>query len=745
MSFHEELPLLDRKVMTTSIAVSGEPEQDKEGDDDDHRTEIVVQEDDSVSMVSSLGSYSAAMGDDTAAARQKYLVTTTSGLLKWLLRKSSAIVEHEKEGTAQHDAKKVSAAAGAGRAGGVTIPMDSADSKAQSQSLSQQEQSQQETSAPTGTRTLTSSVMGEATALAAHAASSSVPPEDFVTLFQVLELMERDLEEERAASQALREENDELVNDNHELVDHQKELESQLEQTKEERGSLGQEHQEMQEELERLQGRQLNHAWESSSNCSSLLMNQKVQDKTTQIEQRARAALNDKYMLEERLRSLQHELNQTHTAAETLLKQRNAFELKAKKLEKHMKKCSCQDPLVLMPDGQHSFGPGSFRRRRSSSCTNTPSRRMVPRCVSNTMKSISMRSTIKTSRAGQHLHSTISSGGGVSENRRMKFAASKIQHHHQPAEIAEEGNLESRLRMSWRLIKKGVGSGAEDVDNISSGEDKPHAKKSKQKQRSFSLNQSRSQDEKEDDDQFENMIDGPAAQEKDTEGSSRPTKKMFRRRNSLFFVRRTPASLLHSGDSDSHSQQEDVIEGTAGKQDTVDSIVLGLAQELGIPFDHDASDHKEALREVLVATSSAAFVVDDDVPQDGAANEKYQAAPASVEKIPSRGASKIQKSHKKKTGYARWSNEDTSGTWSPTVEEPTQTKMKQAAYSFNTNSHPNKSETQSGHGSSIDAAPSTTEKGDKTDVDETRTAESSCSTGLEYSNDHHDRGNIPLQ
>jgi ferritin-like metal-binding protein YciE len=41
-----------------------------------------------------------------------------------------------------------------------------------------------------------------------------IPQEDAVTLFQVLELMERDLEEERATSQDLREENDESVNDN---------------------------------------------------------------------------------------------------------------------------------------------------------------------------------------------------------------------------------------------------------------------------------------------------------------------------------------------------------------------------------------------------------------------------------------------------------------------------------------------------------------------------------------------------
>jgi hypothetical protein len=617
-----------------------------------------------------------------------------------------------------------------------TIQMDS---KVQSQSRSQKE-GQQATSAPTRTnqgRILKSSVvgmMGEATAQSAIS-STGVPPADVVTLFQVLELMERDLEEERATSQALREENDELVNDNHELVDHQKELESQLKQTNTELGSLGQENQEMQKELERLQGRQLDNAWGSNS---SLLVRQKVQDKTKQMQQRARATLCDTFIMEDRLRSLQQELNKTHTAAETLLKQRNEFESKTKKLQKHMKKCSCQDTLVFIPDCNSFVLPGSLGRRRPSlpdflataanterPCAgNTPARapagKMVPRCLRKMMSTGSMS---RGSRARQQYDTS----SGV---RRMKlnFDASKI--HQQPADIAspagaakfsrashrrhgspshgEEGNFESCLRNSWRLIKKRIslgagGSGVKDVGITgciilsqppiqASGEDK-HLFVSFKKSYAFGCDdqahsqdhhqqgadsmmvaslalsehgsipeKGQSQEEKKEDEQFENI--GPE-QEKDTE-RSRQTEKSLRRHGR--FARRTPASSLHSDDSQ---------QGVDGTKDTVDSIVLGLAQEMGIPCGHDATDHKEALREVLAATSAPlAF---DDFPQDSAANEKYQAAPASVRKIPSRGASNIQ-SHEKKTGYTRWSNEYTSGTWLPTDEELKQTKMKQAAY-----------------------------------------------------------------
>jgi hypothetical protein len=90
------------------------------------------------------------------------------------------------------------------------------------------------------------------------------------------------------------------------------------------------------------------------------LVRHKVEDKTTQMQQRVQAAIYDKFMLEERMRSLQHELDQTHTAAETLLNQRNGFKDKTKKLQNHMKTCSCQDPLLFLPDC-HVFGSGLSR------------------------------------------------------------------------------------------------------------------------------------------------------------------------------------------------------------------------------------------------------------------------------------------------------------------------------------------------------------------------------------------------
>jgi hypothetical protein len=658
MSCHEELLLLDPKV--TSIAISG-PE-DREGDD--HRTEIVLN-DSFDSMVSSVGSYSATMGDTAA----RHHLVTTSGLLKWLLRTSNAT-------------------------GGATIPMDS---KAQLQS---QQEGQQAISAPNGTShgtPLTSSalsIIGEATAQSALA-SSGAPPEDFVTLFQHLELMERDLEEERAASQALREENDELVNDNHELVEGQKELESQLEQTNTELGALGQENQEIQKELDLLQGRQLDIAWDST--CSRLV-DQKVEDKTTQMQQRVKAALYDKFMLEEHMRYLQQELNQTHTAAETLLKQRNEFEHKAKKLQKHMKKCSCQDPLVFMPDC-HSFGPGSFRRRRTSlpeylvaaaaaeqpcagnSRARPPAGRMVPRCLSKTMHSISMMSVNKTPRAGQQLNNTIS---GVSGNRRLIFAASKIQQ--RPAEIAspaaaasevvrashdhddpacrEEENLEPACQMrSWRRSKKqlmdpvlptSLPALSEDdlvLEKVGSQEEKEEDEKfDKIGPDEQEKEKAESQEEKEEDEKFDNIR--TCEQEKNTKKSWRRKEKAMRHYSMQF--RRTPVSSLPFGDS----HQEDVSEGS---KDIASNTVLDfLEQELGTPCGQDATDEVPDPREVLSASSTdLAF---DVFPQDATiTEEKSQAAPASVGEIVARGVSDIQ-SPEKKTGYTRWNDGCTSET-----------------------------------------------------------------------------------
>jgi hypothetical protein len=304
--------------------------------------------------------------------------------------------------------------------------------------------------------------------------SSVATTKAFVSLFQRVEDLEKELEGERAISLTLRDENDELVNDNRGLVEDQKELEGKLKEASSKSGSFQQQNEEMQIELERLQ--------EIKSTA--------VEDKTTQMQQNVQTALYNKFMMEQHMQSLRKELNQTHTAAETILNQRNEFENKNKTLQKQMKKCSCQDPLVFLPNchlGGRARGRLSLPAFLAGApdaeqpcAAGTPARAADSGGLSRSQSMIPSMTINRTSHAQQHNH--------ISARRRntMSLDAFKNQQH-QPTEIAslaaaaevmlrtshhdgppsgEEDNIEPCQRKT-SLIKRlslGGGSSAEDVD-----------------------------------------------------------------------------------------------------------------------------------------------------------------------------------------------------------------------------------------------------------------------------------------
>jgi hypothetical protein len=681
------------------MTTANDPECQEDQEGDLHRGEIVIQ-DGFVSMVSSVGSYSVVMGANVAREHQLQRrgisdhETSLSTMLSLLTSPPNVISEHE--GTNEEATDAIS---GAGTGLETVLPAGNNH----------------------GTTMVSSVAIGEAT-VRAFPVSYGGPPEAAMSLFQSLELLERDLQVERAASKALREENDELVNDNHELVEDQKDLEGQLKETINKSGSFEQQIEEMKIELERLQEMELTI---DSESCS-LLVRQKLEDKTTQMQQRVQAAWCDKFMLEQHMQSLQQELNETHTAAEILLNQRNEFEYKAKRLQKQMKKCSCQDPLVFLP-GCHLGCRARARHSLSDFLAGTAAAEQP--CAPDTparavgggrLRRLSMipAMTINTTSNAQqhHNHDEV-------RRKTMSFVASKNRKH-QPEEIAslaaaadvvlashhpgppsgEEDNIEPCQRNPTlaKLMSLGGGSDAEDLDTTSctlseileadaSGGGKPHSRTKpgwmEQLQNFMSSRQI---------DKFGSSVNQAQSQYHDRQGVD----IMLSTSLSL-----TEHSILEAGVSQGEMDEDKQCGDTRTEQEgdtkkcmppkenvmrhhssfaprnpesslhMVNSIVLDLVHLLGTPFGQDTADQEEALREVVVASSVAVMALN---------GFPFQVAPA---------ASVDESREKKETGYTRWSNEHTSGaladesmsvtdgsgidghTWFPEEEERNETKM----------------------------------------------------------------------
>jgi hypothetical protein len=445
-----------------------------------------------------------------------------------------------------------------------------------------------------------------------------------------------------------------------------------------------------------------------------------VEDKTTQMQQRVQAAIYDKLKLEERMLSLQQELDQTHTAAETLLSQRNEFEHKTKKLQKHMKTCSCQDPLLFSPHC-HVFGTGISRARARLSL---PGNLEVTAEQSSTRDRSAGNALARAAGGGQPRRLSIMQSISISmsshaKNLALADACSKKQQQH-PREIAslavaspermtfhrgpceEEDKLET-CRGNSRLIKRtssGGDSGTDDVEMTDcilsqaegSGTGKPKARTiprwREQIQNFMSLNQSGANDcgdqQVQSQEHHEKVVDNLMAaslglsehsileeadgpQEEDDEdepfddiGSAHQqedTKELARPRVKTLRRHRSFVRRTPSSSLQSVDTQQDV---DGGNINMLNNIILDLAQELGTPFGQDAADQEEALREVLVISTADLSL--DNVPQDDAAKEKSENAPVPVSEIPTGGESKNIHSREKKTGYTHWNNAHTSGT-----------------------------------------------------------------------------------
>jgi hypothetical protein len=201
----------------------------------------------------------------------------------------------------------------------------------------------------------------------------------------VLQTLRQQLEEEKTLSSYLQEENEELVHDNQALVEDNQEYEEQLATYKQTRDNLEHKAQELLLEVESLQEQLLGehhhrsggeHAKDGNGNGTnnishmystrtasnrSLSVQLKVEDLTHHIHQRLKDALYEKFLLEQRMSTLEYELDETHTAARHLSIAKDKLRHKCNQLEKHMKKCSCQEPMALLPEGSGGRGRGRGR------------------------------------------------------------------------------------------------------------------------------------------------------------------------------------------------------------------------------------------------------------------------------------------------------------------------------------------------------------------------------------------------
>jgi hypothetical protein len=179
---------------------------------------------------------------------------------------------------------------------------------------------------------------------------SPIPP-------NTVDRLRHELQSEKVKGEQVRLENEELINDNQSLVGELQNLEKELAQVQTSRDALAQKITVLQDEVEWLQARLLQEediegtgtVWGSFLNTSTLIANQ-VEDRTYQIQKHLKDALYDKFLMEQRLLKLQKELDETHTDAENILRAKNTNTHKVKKLERHMKKCSCQEPLIFAPE-----------------------------------------------------------------------------------------------------------------------------------------------------------------------------------------------------------------------------------------------------------------------------------------------------------------------------------------------------------------------------------------------------------
>jgi hypothetical protein len=146
--------------------------------------------------------------------------------------------------------------------------------------------------------------------------------------------------------EALKRENEELVNDNQDLVQDNDEYEHIVEHAMDERRGLVEKLQLVTLEKDEMRDQvELQDTFSLIAKKSSDV----VKDMTCQMKERVKNAVRDQELAEKRLAKLEQELDQTHVAAETLLLERNFLQQQVKKYKRHCKKCSCQPKLKMLP------------------------------------------------------------------------------------------------------------------------------------------------------------------------------------------------------------------------------------------------------------------------------------------------------------------------------------------------------------------------------------------------------------
>jgi hypothetical protein len=194
--------------------------------------------------------------------------------------------------------------------------------------------------------------------------------------------LRQQLEEEKTLARYWQEENEELVHDNQNLVADNQEYEEQLSIYKQLQGNVEEQTQELLIEVESLQEQLLGEYAQDyngsdrnsrrgsklssvvggghtrTASIRSLSVQDEVEDLTNHIHQRLKEALYENNLLEQRMSTLEIELDQTHTAAEKLTMAKKTIQHKCKQLEKHVKRCTCQEPVVFLPEGGGGGGRG---------------------------------------------------------------------------------------------------------------------------------------------------------------------------------------------------------------------------------------------------------------------------------------------------------------------------------------------------------------------------------------------------